>query len=104
MRLSRRPRPSADKIEVKMTAERLMQMNGQTTTLEVKNELRRRGYLAFQRNISQQMATIANESGWDTFYNGRNRIYALFSLQQRVRTVGQKMKTSGFSFQRPSLN
>lgn len=83
-----------------MTAERLMQTNGQTTTLEVKNELRRRGYLAFQREISREMALIAEEAGWDTFFNGRNRIYALYSLQRRVRNVAAK----SFGFPGLSLN
>ena len=81
---SSRPQPKADKTEIKLTAERLMNTSGQTTTLNVKNNLRNRGFLAFQNEISELMTQIANEHNWDHSHNGQFRIYSLPVLRQRT--------------------
>jgi len=75
--LSSRPQPKADKIEIKITAERLMSASGQTTTLHVKNHLRNRGFLAFQNEISALMGQLASENNWQHVHNGQFRIYSL---------------------------
>lgn len=74
---SSRPQAKADKIEIKLTAERLMNSSGQTTTLQVKNQLRNRNFLAFQNEISEIMEQLANENNWHHVHNGQFRIYSL---------------------------
>lgn len=55
---------TTDKIAVLIVACDLMKQNGQTTTLEVKNELRNQGYDARQMQVSQFMSELAGEEGW----------------------------------------
>lgn len=85
--LSSRPQPKADKIEIKITAERLMSAGGQTTTLHVKNHLRNRGFLAFQNEVSGIMGQLAGENSWNHAHNGQFRVYSLPSPQQRVQST-----------------
>jgi len=93
--LSSRPQPKADKIEIKLTAERLMSASGQTTTLDVKNHLRNRGFLAFQNEISALMTQIANESNWRHVHNGQFRIYSLpLRVQQQTQTRQSRRRIS----------
>lgn len=65
---------------VKMAATTLILASGVTTTLEVKNYLRQRGYLAFQNDISEKMLSIAHQLGWAYLDNGIFRIYTFPQL------------------------
>lgn len=67
----------ASKKEVLSTAVRLMKHYGETTTLEVKLELREQGYIAYQSEIASLMMKLCQEEGWETDYNG---LYRTFSL------------------------
>jgi hypothetical protein len=91
--LSSRPQAKADKIEIKLTAERLMSASGQTTTLQVKNHLRNRGFLAFQNEVSAIMGQLAGENNWRHVHNGQYRIYSLPVMRQQTqnsRTIQSK--------------
>lgn len=69
-----------DKSVVKEVAEDLMDKNGQTTTLDVKTELRKQRYFATQDEISKLMFEIGNEEDWDiqNSANMQHRIYSNF--------------------------
>lgn len=73
--LRSKTQPYAGKAEVFNTAEKLLAEKGETTTLEVKMNLRAQGYIAFQRDISYFMELVAEEAGWQFTCNGRNRTY-----------------------------
>ena len=68
-------KPHAGKEEVLCSAECLLKAFGETTTLEVKVDLRERGFIAFQSDVSYWMAQLAQEEGWGFRCNGRNRTY-----------------------------
>ncbi|MGK0366725.1 MAG: hypothetical protein ACI85O_003800, partial [Saprospiraceae bacterium] len=85
--LSSRPQPKADRIEIKLTAERLMSTSGQTTTLHVKDHLRTRGFLAFQNEISAFMVQLADENNWLHVHNGQFRIYSLPAPRQPMQNT-----------------
>lgn len=57
-------------------AEMLISKHGSTTTLDVKNHLRTRGYEAFQNEVSGFMQSLANEESWNFNNNGRYKIYS----------------------------
>lgn len=63
---------------VKDVAEDLMEKNGQTTTLEVKDELRNRGYWAVQDEVSNMMFDLGHEEDWDIQNDptGTHRVYS----------------------------
>ena len=61
---------------VKMAATALILSEGTTTTLEVKNHLRNKGFRAYQSEISLQMKTIAFHEGWLTYDNGLFIVYS----------------------------
>jgi len=63
-----------------------MNIDGKTTTLDVKNHLRNRGFLAFQNEISALMEQLAHEDNWKCVHNGRFRIYSL-PVQQSTRNA-----------------
>lgn len=65
----------AGKTAVKQAAEHLILTNGETTTLEVKNWLRKEGYAAFQTEVSRWMFKISQEQDWEFESNGLYRIY-----------------------------
>jgi len=67
---------------VKIAALSLMQTNQTTTTLEVKDFLRRKGYSAYQRDISYLLDWIANQENWLFTYNGAYRTYRLNDLNE----------------------
>lgn len=50
---------------------------GTTTTLDVKRELRDRGYWAVQSDVSFLMDQIASASGWPWWDMGGFRLYAV---------------------------
>ena len=67
-----------DKI-VRDVAYRLICRNGNTTTLDIKNELRDRGYWAQQGEVSSLMNEIYDKEGWDFTTNGMHRIYFIIN-------------------------
>ena len=50
---------------------------GTTTTLDVKRELRDRGYWAVQADVSRLLADVAASSGWPWWDLGGFRLYAV---------------------------
>lgn len=67
----------ASKKEVLSTALRLMKHYGETTTLEVKLDLREQGYLAYQADVARWMMELCSEEGWESEYNGLYHAYSL---------------------------
>jgi predicted DNA-binding WGR domain protein len=61
--------------EVRAAAYDLMARNGSTTTLDVKNELRRLGFQAFQDQVSQMVSAIASHDQLSSRNNGRYNLY-----------------------------
>jgi len=68
---------TVDKAAVKKTAEKLMNDNGSTTTLDVKNTMRKDGYFAEQSVVSDHMRTLNSEEDWDYTSNGSFNTYSL---------------------------
>lgn len=101
---SSRPQPKADKIEIKLTAERLMSASGQTTTLHVKNHLRNRGFLAFQNEISAIMTQLAEEHNWSHFHNGQFRIYSLPIISKNGQNAQARRKNHPTAVVHPRSN
>jgi hypothetical protein len=69
--------------DVKQVAERLMTNFNQITTLEIKMELRSKGFKANQSEVSQYMMQLSNENGWiwDNKVNpATNSIYRIYTL------------------------
>lgn len=64
---------------VKNYAQALMLQNDTTTTLDVKEVLRERGYYATQEEISEIMKTLCEEESWCFTSNGKYKIYWLNS-------------------------
>ena len=60
---------------VQSVAEALMAKNGATTTLEVKNQLRKEGFFALQAEVSAAMDFLAWENDWTFSSNGQYRTY-----------------------------
>lgn len=61
---------------VQEAAETLMLLHDKTTTLDVKNYLRRQNYLAFQRDVSLFMNNLVQrQATWKANDNGRYRVY-----------------------------
>lgn len=63
------------KSDVLEAAEYMMQQNGQTTTLEVKNKLRSDSFFATQQVVSAFMEELCAEMGWQFENTGKFRIY-----------------------------
>jgi hypothetical protein len=68
----------------------LIEENGSTTTLDVKNELRTRGFFAKQADVSEFMLEVAAEEKWDFTYNGVHRVYTI-----KVASVSNQLKAAG---------
>lgn len=66
---------SIDKNIVKEIAELLINIKGETTTKDVKNELRNNNYYAIQKDVSQLLAEISEENNWTFTFNGEYRSY-----------------------------
>lgn len=62
---------------VKKTAVKLMNDNGETTNLDIKNELRTEGYNAKQKAVSDFMIELASEENWEHTNNGNHRTYTI---------------------------
>lgn len=67
----------ADRTDVFRAAKHLMKTFGATTTLEVKDFLRKQGLVAFHNDISRHLKRMAYHLNWDYEFNGRFRIYFL---------------------------
>ena len=76
MSVSSKNLKTIDKEVVLGMAEALMILNGSTTTLEVKIELRKQGYQATQSAISHFMDLLGEEEKWIFDFNGSYRTYA----------------------------
>ena len=70
-------RQFADRTDVLRAAKHLMKTFGATTTLEVKDFLRKQGLIAFQNDVARQLKRLAYHLNWDYEFNGRFRIYFL---------------------------
>ncbi len=76
MSVSSKQQKSIDKEIVLGMAEALMILNGETSTLQVKAELRKQGYFATQAAVSHFMDVLSEEEGWVYEFNGKFRVYA----------------------------
>lgn len=63
------------KADVFDVASDLIEQNGSATTLEIKNELRHRGFFALQADVSQFMMDVCIEENWVFTVNGNHRVY-----------------------------
>ncbi len=64
-----------DRNAVRMAATTLLLAEGSTTTLNVKNHLRIRGYRAYQAEVSAWLFEVAQAEGWAINDNGTFRVY-----------------------------
>lgn len=87
------------KQDVKDIAEDLMNTNGSTTTLEVKMELRSRGFWATQADVRDFMDEISEEADYDVQQNGA---YRVFKLESQPITQTQKANFLHSIFSTPS--
>lgn len=60
---------------VKETAKRLIDENGETTTLDVKQDLRSQGYWAKQADVSDHMMNLGSQGDFEWDDNGQYRTY-----------------------------
>lgn len=60
---------------VRMAATTLILAEGSTTTLNVKNHLRNRGYRAYQADVSTWLFSVAQQEKWAINDNGLFRVY-----------------------------
>lgn len=67
--------PKAGKFEVFRSANNLIIQNGRTTSSDVKNDLRSKGYLVFPSDVSYWMNILSKEKNWVYTFNGHYRIY-----------------------------
>lgn len=64
------------KADVFDVASDLIEQNGSTTTLDIKNELRNRGFFAKQADVSELMIEVCSEENYSFSYNGVHRVYS----------------------------
>ena len=55
----------------------LMKNTGSTTSLEVKEELRKKDYWALQKEVSNMLQELCDEHGWDKNNNGTFNVYSI---------------------------
>ncbi|RRA99741.1 hypothetical protein [Larkinella rosea] len=60
---------------VRMAATTLILAEGSTTTLDVKIHLRKRGYQAYQSDVSDLLFAVAQGENWAMNDNGTYRVY-----------------------------
>ncbi|WP_111626898.1 hypothetical protein [Larkinella arboricola] len=58
-----------------LAATTLILAEGSTTTLDVKNHLRNRGYRAYQAEVSTWLFAVAQQQNWAINDNGTYRVY-----------------------------
>ena len=68
-------RKKLDPLAVRFAATMLILAKGSTTTLDVKNSLRRQGYEARQADVSQWLFVISLWENWTMEDNGRYRVF-----------------------------
>lgn len=68
-------RPIPDKDDVRSAFIDLLEEHGETTSLDVKKELRRNGFWATQEKVTGLMREVADEEGIDFTFNGTYRTY-----------------------------
>ena len=73
---------NVDKLSVQQYAEALINKNGNTTNLEVKNAMRADNYWVNQSQIRDFMRELSNELGWEVSSNGMYNTYSAPSIQQ----------------------
>lgn len=66
-----------DKQAVKDAAVELINKNGKTSNLEVKEDLRAKGYWAKQEDVRELMKALAGEENWERHYNGSFNEYSI---------------------------
>lgn len=64
------------KADVFDVASDLIEQNGSTTTLDIKTELRNRGFFAKQADVSELMIEVCQEEGYTFTFNGVHRVYS----------------------------
>jgi hypothetical protein len=64
-----------EKTDIESVFEDLLDKNSQTTSLEVKEELRNKGFWATQAVVGTELRKIADEKECDWNFNGTYRIY-----------------------------
>ena len=64
-----------EKADIEAVFDELIDKNGQTTSLEVKEELRSQGFWATQAVVGVELRNIADAKGCDWDFNGTYRIY-----------------------------
>jgi len=69
---------------VKIVAENHLLEFGKTTSLDVKNDLRNKGFYAVQSDVSSYLDTIAYEESWRYVDNGKFRVYHLDADMDRL--------------------
>ena len=82
-------RKTVTKEDIEAVAVSLMDKNGGTTTLDVKNELRTMGFWAEQNSVSQFMAHLCDEKGWDFVVEDGHRVYAHIPNDVKIGKVPQ---------------
>lgn len=75
-------------IDVLDVAEQLIKDNNETTTLEIKEELRKKGFKAFQSDVSEVMATEHHTRNFSYSENGTHRIYSIVTSQPQYLSSG----------------
>jgi arginine repressor len=74
-------KPNISEVEVLSTSTALIQANGETTTLEVKNKLREDGYWAKQAEVSQHMQKLFNDGKLHST-NDMSRTHQVYTMPQ----------------------
>ncbi|WP_338762542.1 hypothetical protein WAF17_17815 [Bernardetia sp. ABR2-2B] len=74
-------------IDIQLVAHEHFKKRGFTTTLDVKNELRKKGFHAIQSEVSLWMDELATDEEWDYESNGTFRMYSLGDDEQYSATL-----------------
>lgn len=75
--------------QLKTVAHTLIQTNGATTTLEVKQVLRSMGFIASQQDVSRDMDNLTS-MGYNYVDNGKFRIYTDFVPKLQLQMVATR--------------
>ena len=69
-------RKKLDPLAIRFAATTLILAEGSTTSLDVKNALRKRGYEARQADVSEWLLVICFYESWTVKGNGQQRVYS----------------------------
>lgn len=78
------------KADVFDVASDLIEQNGSTTTLDIKKEMRNRGFFALQADVSSLMIDICDEEDWSFTFNGVHRVYSDAPVAKSTNTAPQQ--------------